>query len=60
MSDKEPVPYTAPDYDPGKTGRKPADTPTDTTRPPAKSHGAGEGSHEGNAPEPYNKDSENN
>ena len=46
---KEPIPYTAGDYDPGHTGR-----------PPAESHGAGEGTQQGNEPEPYNKDSESN
>ena len=57
---KEPIPYTAGDYDPGHTGRPPADQPDHLTRPPAESHGAGEGTQQGNEPEPYNKDSESN
>lgn len=47
----EPVPYTAPDYDPDGSGR-PAATVPDTGRE-APETAAGEGSAAGNEPMPY-------
>lgn len=49
----EPVPYTAPDYDPDNSGRPPADVPTGLTGRPPSTGAAGEQTQLDREPQRY-------
>ena len=49
----EPVPYTAPDYDPDNSGRPAADVPQDASATPPSSDAGGEQAELAKEPQPY-------